>query len=93
MPESLNIPITHICHASASNSKKAALSSCQSNKLQWHWSVVSYCDSLFHNMTEKDIARLQHVENCPAIVVTNAPRFSRPIHILKKYIGFLSSFP
>ena len=48
-------------------------------------SKLDYCNSLFHNMPEKDIARLQRVQNCLARVVTKAPRFSR-------YIGFPSSF-
>ena len=47
-------------------------------------SKLDYCNSLFHNMPEKDIARLQRVQNCLARVVTNAPRFSRPVPILKQ---------
>ena len=35
-------------------------------------------------MQEKDIARLQRVQNCLARVVTNAPRFSRSVPILKR---------
>ena len=35
-------------------------------------------------MPEKDIARLQRVQNCLARVVTNAPRFSRSVPILKR---------
>ena len=35
-------------------------------------------------MTEKDIARLQRVQNCLARVVTKAPRFSRSVPILKR---------
>ena len=46
-------------------------------------SKLDYCNSLFHNMPEKEIARLQRVQNCLARVVTNAPRFSRSIPILK----------
>ena len=38
----------------------------------------------FHNMPEKDIARLQRVQNCVARVVANAPRFSRSVPILKR---------
>ena len=45
---------------------------------------LDYCNSLFHNMPEKDIARLQRVQNCLARVVTNAPRFSRSVPILKR---------
>ena len=47
-------------------------------------SRLDYCNSLFHNMPEKDIARLQRVQNCLARVVTNAPRFSRSVPILKR---------
>ena len=47
-------------------------------------SRLDYCNSLFHNMPEKDIARLQRVQNCLARVVTNAPQFSRSVPILKR---------
>ena len=47
-------------------------------------SKVDYCNSLFHNMPEKDIARLQRVQNCLARVVTKAPRFSRSVPIQKR---------
>ena len=47
-------------------------------------SKLDYCDSLFPNMPEKDIAKLQRVQNCLARVVTNAPRSSRSIPILKR---------
>ena len=47
-------------------------------------SRLDYCNSLFHNIPEKDIARLQRVQNCLASVVTNAPRFSRSVPILKR---------
>ena len=36
-------------------------------------SKLDHCNSLFHNMPEKDIARLRHVQNCLARVVTKAP--------------------
>ena len=39
-------------------------------------SKLDYCNSLFHNMPEKDITRLQRVRNCLARVVTSAPRLS-----------------
>ena len=45
---------------------------------------LDYCNSLFHNMPEKDITRLQRVQNCLARVVTKAPRFSRTAPILKR---------
>ena len=47
-------------------------------------SKLDYCNSLFHNMPEKDIARSQRVQNCLARVVTNAPRSSRSVPILKR---------
>ena len=47
-------------------------------------SKVDYCNSLFHNMPEKDIARLQRVQNCLARVVAKAPQFSRSVPILKR---------
>ena len=47
-------------------------------------SKLDYCNLLFHNMPEKAIARLQRVQNCLARVVTNAPRFSRSVPILKR---------
>ena len=36
-------------------------------------------------MPEKDIARLQCVQNCFPRVVTKAPRFSRSVPILKRF--------
>ena len=47
---------------------------------------LDYCNSLFHNMQVKDIARLQRVQNFLARVVTKAPRFtcSRSVPILKR---------
>ena len=47
-------------------------------------SKLDYFNSLFHNMPEKDIARLQRVQNCLARVVTNAPQFSHSVPILKR---------
>ena len=47
-------------------------------------SKLDYCNSLFHNMPEKDIPRLQRVRNCLARVVTKAPRFSCSVPILKR---------
>ena len=43
-------------------------------------SKLDYCNSLFHNMPEKDIAILQRVQNCLTRVVTKAPRFSRSVN-------------
>ena len=45
---------------------------------------LDYRNSIFHNMPEKDIARLHSVQNCLARVVTKAPRFSRSVSILKQ---------
>ena len=36
-------------------------------------SKLDYCNSLFQNMPEKDIAILQRVQNCLARVLTKAP--------------------
>ena len=47
-------------------------------------SKLDYCNSLFHNMPEKDIPRLQRVQNCLERVVTEAPRFSCSVPILKR---------
>ena len=47
-------------------------------------SKLDYCNSLFHNMPEKNIARLQRVQNCLARMVTKAPRFSRSVPIQKR---------
>ena len=47
-------------------------------------SKLDYCNSLFHNMPEKDISRLQCVQNCLARMVTKAPWFSRSVPILKR---------
>ena len=40
-------------------------------------SKLDYYNSLFHNMPKKDIARLQHVQNCLARVITKSPRLRR----------------
>ena len=47
-------------------------------------SKLDYCNSLFDNIPEKDIAGLQSVQNSLARVVTKAPRFSRTTPILKR---------
>ena len=47
-------------------------------------SKLYYCNSLFHSMSENDIARLQRVQNCLARVVTKASRVSRSVPILKQ---------
>ena len=46
-------------------------------------SKLDYCNSLFHNTAEKDIAKLQRIQNCLARVVTKAPRFSSSVPLLK----------
>ena len=53
------------------------------SKLQWHSQIA---------LAEKDIARLQRVQNCLARVVTNAPRFSRSAPILKRLNWLLDKF-
>ena len=62
--------------------KKIVLRYCQANCSGTR--QLDYCNSLFHDMPEKDIARLQRVQNCLSRVVTKAPRFSRSIPILKR---------
>ena len=52
-------------------------------------SKLDYCNSLFHNMPEKYIARLQR---CLARVVTKTPRFSRSVLILKRLHWLLVKF-
>ena len=47
-------------------------------------SRLDYCNAIFHNMPEKDIAKLQRVQTCLAKVVTKAPRFSPFTPILKR---------
>ena len=47
-------------------------------------SKLDYCNSLFRNMPEQDIAILQCVQNCLSRVVTKAPRFNRSDPILKR---------
>ena len=40
-------------------------------------SHLDYCDSHLYNLPDRDIKRLQRVQNCPARVVCKASRFSR----------------
>ena len=46
-------------------------------------SRLDYCNSLLYNTANKDIAKLQCVQNCLARVVTCSPRFSRSVPLLK----------
>ena len=55
-------------------------------------SKLDYCNSFCHNMPEKDIVRLQRVQNCLARVVTKDPRFSRSVPILKRLHGLPVKF-
>ena len=57
-------------------------------------SKLDHCDSLFHNMPEKDIARLLIlcVQNCLARVVSKPPRFSLSVPILKRLHLLLVKF-
>ena len=49
-------------------------------------SKLDYCNSLFHNIPEKDIARLHRVQNCLArvVITMQASHFSRSTPILKR---------
>ena len=51
-------------------------------------SILDYCNYLY-NTANKDIAKLQRVQNCLARVVTRSPRFSRSVRLLKHCIGYL----
>ena len=46
-------------------------------------SRLDYCNSLLYNTANKDIARLQRVQNCLARVVSRSPRFSSSVPLLK----------
>ena len=46
-------------------------------------SRLHYCNSLLYNTANKDIAKLQRVQNCLASVVTGSPRFSRSVPLRK----------
>ena len=54
-----------------------------SNALEVSVSRLDYCNSLLYNTANKDIAKLQRVQNCLAKVVTRSPRFSRSVPLLK----------
>ena len=54
-------------------------------------SRLDYCNSLLYNTANKDIARLQRVQNCLARVVTRSPRFSSSVPLLKSRIIALFS--
>ena len=49
-------------------------------------SKLDYCNSLFHNIPEKDIVRLHRVQNClvRVVITMQAPHFSRSTPILKR---------
>ena len=46
-------------------------------------SRLDYCNALFCNIADRDITKLQRVQNCLARVVCRAPRFSRSVPLLK----------
>ena len=46
-------------------------------------SKLDYCNSLFYNITEREISKLQGVQNCLARVVTKSPRFCHITPLLK----------
>ena len=47
-------------------------------------SRLDYCNSLQNNTAERDLAKLQRVQNYLARVVLRAPRFSPPLPLLKQ---------
>ena len=46
-------------------------------------SRLDYCNSLLYNAVNKDIAKLQRVQNCLARVITRSSRISRSLPLLK----------
>ena len=46
-------------------------------------SRLDYCNSLLYNTANKDIAKLQHVQNCLARAVMHSPLFSCIVPLLK----------
>ena len=46
-------------------------------------SKLDYCNSVLFNVTEKEISKLQGVQNCLARVVTKSPRFCHITPLLK----------
>ena len=46
-------------------------------------SELDYCNSVLFNVTEKEISKLQGVQNCLARVVTKSPRFCHITPLLK----------
>ena len=46
-------------------------------------SKLDYCNGLLYNVTNRELNRLQGVQNCLARVVTRSPRFSRTTPLLK----------
>ena len=46
-------------------------------------SRLDYCNSLFYNITERELTKLQGVQNCLARVVTKSPRFCHITPLLK----------
>ena len=52
-------------------------------------SYLDYCNSLLYNLPDRDIERLQRVQNCLACVVYKASRFSRS----KPLLYFLHCLP
>ncbi len=46
-------------------------------------SRLDYCNSLLHGIAEKDIMKLQRIQNRLARVVTKSPRFTRSIPLLR----------
>ena len=46
-------------------------------------SRLDYCNSLLYNTANKDIAKLQRIQNCLVRVVTRSPPFYRSVPLLK----------
>ena len=48
-------------------------------------SKLNYCNSILVNVTEKEISKLQGVQNCLARVVTKSPRFCHITPLIKSF--------
>ena len=51
-------------------------------------SRLGYCNSLLYNTANKDIAKLQRIQNCLVRVVTSSPPFYRSVPLLKSLHWF-----
>ena len=62
---------------------------CDTSDLNLSTSHLDYCNSLLYNLPDRDIERLQRVQNCLARLVCKASRFSRS----KPLLNFIHWLP